>query len=307
MNFVSLENKKVRVILNNGDFFEGLCTVNSAEYNMHEFGREETALQIADYLFYESEIQSFQLLKAPENGCDATDIELLMRFSLKRSFSEHLMRWEDNELPDKYDHNFFEYSEQPVPDEVQKAVFFQKERGDSFLKLQGAKPLQNSFGLSPSVTLSMELRRDFRNWKIRSDLEFQKPSLSELKELELSHFGPAYGESFTRRNISRLYEELSYHGAYLNGELVGSCYTLSNAGYVCLDGLLVDIDLRRQGIATSLLAHIAESEKGKTLYLHADLEDEPRKLYEKLGFCEVSRSYEYLCTDLTGLEEQFLC
>ena len=84
-------------------------------------------------------------------------------FSVKRSVSEHLFRYEDNELPDKYDHNFFEYIGQPTDEEFRKAVEYQKERGDTFIKLAGDEPLEESFGLTPSVTLTMELKADLRN------------------------------------------------------------------------------------------------------------------------------------------------
>lgn len=305
MNYTEFNGKKVRVILKDGDIFEGISEESPDEYNELVLGRLEPGIQICDYILFDSEIQSIQLLPPPENGCEATDQELLMKFALRHSFSEHLMRWEDNELPDKYDHNYFEYNGQPFPGELQQAIYYQQERKDTFLKLQGSEPLANDFGLSASVTLSMELQGDFRSWKTNPNLEFRKPELSDLEELELFHYGPVYGESFTERNLHRLFLELSYHGVYQDGEIVASCYTYTTPKYVCLDGLLVDLDHRRQSVATSLLAHIAEMAVGRTLYLHADEKDEPRKLYEKLGFRETSRTYEYLCTDLSRLQMQF--
>ena len=223
-------------------------------------------------------------------------------FSVKKPFSEHLFRFEDNDLPDKYDHNFYEYSGQPTSEEFQQAVEYQKERGDAFIKLEGDEPLKESFGLTPSVTLTMELETDFQNVERNPELRFFVPSVSELEDLEVSHYGMVYGESFARRNIRRLYEELRFHGAYLDNELVGSCYTFSGDGFICLDGLLVDIDHRRQKIATSLLAHVWDMAGDRTFYLHVDQDDEVRKMYEKLGFQDVGRRYEYLCTDLILLK-----
>ena len=63
------------------------------------------------------------------------------------AFSEHLTKREDNELRDKYDHNAFCYSGQPSEDEVRAALAYQKERGDTFLKLEGYEPLANAFGM----------------------------------------------------------------------------------------------------------------------------------------------------------------
>ena len=229
----------------------------------------------------------------------SADLEFLLRFSKKCPFSMHFARFCDEELPDKYDNNFFAYSGQPTEREFQKAVSYQKSRSDTFIKLMGKKPLSNPFGLSESVTLTMKLNEDFHTWNYRDDLMFHKPSLDELEEHEVSQYGLVYGESFARRNIKRMYEKLAYHGAYMNHELVGSCYTfVASNGYVCLDGLLVDFEHRQQGIATALLAHVAEMAEGHVLYLHADADGAPRKFYEELGFQEVDQTFEYLCPDL---------
>ncbi len=44
-------------------------------------------------------------------------------FSEKKRFSDHLYKWEDSLLPDKYDHNCFEYTGQPTKEEYQKALW----------------------------------------------------------------------------------------------------------------------------------------------------------------------------------------
>lgn len=250
-------------------------------------------------LFRDDNDKKVQLIRKMEE-------EYAFVFSRKLPFSEHLFRFVDNELPDKYDHNFFEYSRQPGSDEFHSAVEYQKERGDAFIKLEGEEPLEENFGLTPSITLTMELEADLQNVERNPELKFFVPSISELEDLEVSHYGLVYGESFARRNIRRLYEKLKFHGAYLDGELVGSCYTFSGDGYICLDGLLVDLDHRHQKIATSLLAHIWDMAEDKTFFLHADEESDVKKMYEKLGFCEVGRRYEYLCTDLILLKAKGL-
>lgn len=228
----------------------------------------------------------------------AVEEDMLRLFSVKQQFSEHLSRWTDVELPDKYDHNFFEYSAQPSTEEFQAALAYQKERGDAFIKLGGDRPLENSFGLSESATAVLVLEQDYHNWKRNGELKFGRPTVSELEVLEISQFGLIYGESFTRRNLCRLLDKLNYFGAYLGGELIGSCYAFSSRGCTCVDGLLVDLDYRRQGVATSLLAHVADHTEGNLLFLHADPDGEPYQMYQKLGFCEHSRVYEYLCSDL---------
>ena len=42
-------------------------------------------------------------------------------FSENKPFSEHLSKWEDPALPDKYDHNAFAYSAQPTEEEFRAA------------------------------------------------------------------------------------------------------------------------------------------------------------------------------------------
>ena len=197
-------------------------------------------------------------------------------FSERKPFSEHLFKWEDNLLPDKYDHNCFEYTDQPTKEEFRKALEYQRGRGDTFIKLEGDRPLADSFGLEPDITVTMVLKHDVREWKRNKNLRFAVPSIEELEEIELKHFGPVYGDSFTLRNVRRLHEKLRYHGAYMENVLVGSCYTFSWDGMVCIDGLIVDEAYRNQYIATSMIAHIAETYAGSTVFLHADEADTPK-------------------------------
>ena len=221
-------------------------------------------------------------------------------FSERKPFSEHLMKWEDPLLPDKYDQNFFEYSGQPTKEEFAKAVNYQKGIGAGFIKLEGDDPLLDDFGLNSDVTLTMALRTDGARWRTNPDLNFGKPTVDEVEELEVKHFGQQYGEGFARRNIRRNYEKLTYQGAYLDGKLVGACYCFSSEGSTCIDGLIVDEGYRKRYVATSLIAHIRDSYPGTVLFLHADEDDTPREMYEKMGFETIDRLYEYLCSDLSN-------
>ena len=228
--------------------------------------------------------------------------ERLMRlFAERRAFSDHLMKWEDPLLPDKYDLNFFEYAAQPTREELAQAVAYQKEIGAGFIKLEGDDPLADSFGLEASVTLTMALTSRGAQWKTNPALTFGTPPVGELEGLEVKHFGPLYGEDFTKRNLRRQYEKLTYHGAYWEGKLVGACYSFCSDGLVCIDGLIVDTDYRKRYVATSLLAHIRDSYPDLTLFLHADEDDTPKDMYRKMGFETVDKLYEYLCTDLSAL------
>lgn len=228
------------------------------------------------------------------------DEEQIRLFSENTPFSEHMSKWADPLFPDKYDQNFFSYTGQPTREEFRQALSFQRSRGDNFIKLEGYSPLTDDFGLEKCVTLTMVLQGNASAWKRNPDLCFRAPTPDELEALEVKHFAALYGESFTRRNIRRMAEKLRYHGAYLDDILVGSCYSFDAEGMVCVDGLIVDEGRRRQYIATSLLAHIAELFGDKVLFLHADADDTPKDMYARMGFTVADRLYEYSCTDLAN-------
>ena len=231
----------------------------------------------------------------------STERQLALLFSAERPFSAHLLKWEDPLLPDKYDFNCFFCSGQPEKAEIAAALQYQKDRGAAFLKLESDAPLQNSFGLEQGVTLTMTLQASPDHWKQNPLVTFYTPTLSEAMALEVKHYGAVYGEDFTRRNLRRLCGKLYYHGAYLGGALAGMCYTFEYGGCVCLDGLLTDEAYRGQYVATTLLRDLAQRNEGKLLFLHADADDTPRQMYEKLGFRVTDTLYEYLCTDLGAL------
>ncbi|MBR4909787.1 MAG: GNAT family N-acetyltransferase [Clostridia bacterium] len=238
-----------------------------------------------------------------KNRTRKTEEHLTRLFSQRKAFSEHLIKWEDNLLPDKYDRNCFEYSGQPTREEFQSAVKYQQRIGAGFIKLEGNDPLEDSFGLEAGVTLTMVLTSRGTDWKTNPYLTFRTPTVKELEEIEVKHFGPPYGEDFTKRNIRRQYEKLTYHGAYLGEKLVGSCYSFTSDGLICIDGLIVDSEHRKRYIATTLIARIKDSYPDKTLFLHADDDDTPKEMYKKMGFETVDRLYEYICTDISALGE----
>ena len=91
------------------------------------------------------------------NPTRKTDESFYRLFSASHTVSEHLTKREDSELRDKYDHNAFCYYSQPSADEVRAALAYQKERGDTFLKLEGYEPLADAFGMECEETLTMVL------------------------------------------------------------------------------------------------------------------------------------------------------
>ena len=62
MDLSFFDGKGVRLTLTNGDRFDGVCLHFNAEYMLAEYGREEEALQIDDWVFYQSQIEDAALL-----------------------------------------------------------------------------------------------------------------------------------------------------------------------------------------------------------------------------------------------------
>ena len=62
MELSGFDDKRVRITTDSGETFDGVCLYDCAEYCLHEFGREEDALEIDGWLFYASEIQSVTAL-----------------------------------------------------------------------------------------------------------------------------------------------------------------------------------------------------------------------------------------------------
>ena len=66
MDLSSFHDKLVRIVLKDGEIFEGECLYDVPEYCMHEFGREEAALQIDHWLFYADDIaEAYEIPEKP--------------------------------------------------------------------------------------------------------------------------------------------------------------------------------------------------------------------------------------------------
>ena len=300
LNLSNYNDKKVRVFLQDGSTFEGFSTHNSFEYSLCEFGVDSECLQICDYLIREEEIERIELIEVLPS-VRSTEEELAMIFSVRRSFSEHLKRWEDNELPDQYDLNCFEYSAQLSKEEFERALDLQRERGDAFIKLVGDVPLADDFGLSSGVRLTLQLAGTTDGWGVNDKVEIKMPRYKDLKETAQKHLGPLRGEDFAARNADHLYEYLDCRGAYLGEKLAGAYYYYTSDGYTCVEGLIVDQDFRQRHIAAALLKHAVDEAAGNVVFLHADQDSITKKVLEKLGFREVGRRYEYFSAEIGSL------
>ncbi len=234
-----------------------------------------------------------------------------MLFSQKCVFSEHLEKWQDDDLYDMYDHNqFVPLLDDPTDKELEKAVAYQRQLGRGFLKIDTREKLDEAlterFSLEECCTETMLLRNKQKNieaWKCNPDVVIHDSAssdvLADLLQIDIETFASDYGEDFIRRRDARYVKKametpgFHYYVAYLDGKVAGSCYACAIDGYVVMDALVVREAFRKRYVATTLMKHIASQFK-EEMFLHADADDTPKEMYRKMGFETVDELYEYL-------------
>lgn len=234
-----------------------------------------------------------------------------MLFSQKCAFSEHLEKWQDDDLYDMYDHNqFVPLLDDTTDKELEQAIAYQHQLGRSFLKLDTREKLDEAlterFSLEECCTETMLLQNKQKNieaWKCNPDVIIHDSAssdvLADLLQIDIETFASDYGEDFIRRRDARYVKKametpgFHYYVAYLDGKPAGSCYACAIDGYVVMDALVVREAFRKRYVATTLMKHIASQFK-EEMFLHADADDTPKEMYRKMGFETVDELYEYL-------------
>ena len=234
-----------------------------------------------------------------------------MLFSQKCAFSEHLEKWQDDDLYDMYDHNqFVPLLDDPTDKELEQAIAYQRQLGRGFLKLDTREKLDEAlterFSLEKCCTETMLLRNKQKNieaWKCNPDVIIHDSAssdvLADLLQIDIETFASDYGEDFIRRRDARYVKKametpgFHYYVAYLDRKPAGSCYACAIDGYVVMDALVVREAFRKRYVATTLMKHIASQFK-EEMFLHADADDTPKEMYRKMGFEMVDELYEYL-------------
>ena len=234
-----------------------------------------------------------------------------MLFSQKYAFSEHLEKWQDDDLYDMYDHNqFVPLLDDPTDKELEQAIAYQHQLGRGFLKLDTREKLDEAlterFSLEKCCTETMLLQNKQKNieaWKCNPDVVIHDSAssdiLADLLQIDIETFASDYGEDFIRRRDARYVKKameiqgFHYYVAYLDRKPAGSCYACAIDGYVVMDALVVREAFRKRYVATTLMKHIASQFK-EEMFLHADADDTPKEMYRKMGFETVDELYEYL-------------
>ena len=234
-----------------------------------------------------------------------------MLFSQKCAFSEHLEKWQDDDLYDMYDHNqFVPLLDDPTDKELEQAIAYQHQLGRGFLKIDTREKLDEAlterFSLEKCCTETMLLQNKQENieaWKCNPDVIIHDSTssdvLADLLQIDIETFASDYGEDFIRRRDARYVKKametpgFHYYVAYLDRKPAGSCYACAIDGYVVMDALVVREAFRKRYVATTLMKHIASQFK-EEMFLHADADDTPKEMYRKMGFETVDELYEYL-------------
>ena len=234
-----------------------------------------------------------------------------MLFSQKCAFSEHLEKWQDDDLYDMYDHNqFVPLLDDPTDKELEQAIAYQHQLGRGFLKIDTREKLDEAlterFSLEKCCTETMLLQNKQENieaWKCNPDVVIHDSAssdvLADLLQIDIETFASDYGEDFIRRRDARYVKKametqgFHYYVAYLDRKPAGSCYACAIDGYVVMDALVVREAFRKRYVATTLMKHIASQFK-EEMFLHADADDTPKEMYRKMGFETVDELYEYL-------------
>lgn len=237
-------------------------------------------------------------------------------FCSTSDFSDTFKKNKNDEIPLMHDHHQFITKKQELSEsDIIDAREYQKTHGYDFLKIDSRFPLSKEliehFNLEESMTLTMVhpnkeslLKQLHKNPKVIVK-DVQNSSIEQdLLAMDLKNT-PADQAEFSKQFISAFTSKakkdprLHFLGAYLNDEICGYCICFDNGNLQSLDWLLVNEESRHQYVASSLMYYAADT-SNSILYLHADANDTPKQMYQKLGFESIDTLYEYT---LTGLKQ----
>lgn len=236
----------------------------------------------------------------------------LFSTSVSFDFNGHkIERFFDRKLPDMYYHNFT-ISPVEIDDKLlEKILKIKEENNEKHCKI--SLPFSTKYlifkGFKQEITLTM-VKENYDSFNVVengfvkfSSVRKNPEYINDVIAIEIEYYGEYYGIDFCVRRWNRYFDKiregdngLNLFVALFNKQVIGYCYTFYSDGVVGLDGLLVKKEFRNQYVASNLIKHVANFYKCP-IYLHADEEDTPKIMYEKLGFVTINKSYDYLKLD----------
>ena len=238
-------------------------------------------------------------------------------FSTIESFSECIedneffMQYTNHDLPNHYDANFlllkynptlpefkmietlhFDYQQEV--DQRHLHVYWPEDTG-LFMDVMGYLSKEN-YELGKQALLQLD-SKDFTYDTQESSIQIQQVNDDALPEfLKLN-----YAEDLTHGVTYADHKEGVYHYQFqqphvrfllatLDGRPVGSLVLIASKDHLEVDNVLTSKAYRKQGVATSMIAHIVNEAQcnHKTVILVADVEDTPKDMYQKMGFHTVA-------------------
>lgn len=221
--------------------------------------------------------------------------------------NEFFTQYFDPDALFRYDSNFFQLKYSPTKEEFELIAsmhrVFSEENDLTHVKFywpedQGIQPdtldflNQEEYGLEKLELYSLD-PNDYISKSFHSDISVkvvQSEHLAVFKSLnyiEDQTISDSFAES-KQPYYDRLFsdESVTFLLAWLNGEPAGSCIMIKSDEGLELDDLFTLEAYRNKGVATSLLAFIAEkaSAEQTIVFLVADAEDTPKEMYKKAGF-----------------------
>lgn len=228
-------------------------------------------------------------------------------------FSSSFVKNEDDIMTLMYDHHqFIAIKEHITQNDIQEAIIYQKEQSKHYIKIDSRFPLSKefikTFDLEESITLTMiHTHPQDSNIHINPQVTIKDVKTDDIEkdilEIYLKNYLEEAGEKFINQYVSCFLSKakqdarLHYLGAYINNKICGFCYYFDDGHYKVIDDLTVDKDYRHQYVASSLISYVMNISDSK-LYLHADQNDTPKEMYQKMGFQAIDTLYEYICTKL---------
>lgn len=222
----------------------------------------------------------------------------------------NIKRYYDDSLKDMFDHNFSTV-DNIDEDTLNKLLEIKKDKEEKHIKISSDKPLDSLLekGFKKEVTLTM-LKENYLDFNVPGNYLIKYKNVRENEEIindiiatEILYYGQIYGIDFSIRRWNRYFSKikegnngLNFFACFYQNNIVGYCYSYYDNDVVCVDGLLVVEEYRKQYIASNLLKYIAHF-YNCPIFLHADDDDTPKEMYKKLGFIEISKSYDYLKLD----------
>jgi len=232
--------------------------------------------------------------------------------------NDQIIRYRDNQLNDMYDHNFTyikstsickESLQQLIKNEMdlnhQENKYFCKITMDEMIDekcMEGffKKPEVEHCGKYVYIPMKSPGWNSINGCQIRKITD--SSMVEDLISLDIIQNSETSGEDFCNRRAKRRGEvylsemPLESYICYYNGIPVGNCDLLLYNGTAKIEDFVVLPEYQRRGIGTTILKYLIDtaiSSRVDTIYLVADEDDWPKKMYVKMGFEKVCDSYAF--------------